>query len=121
MNIDTINNFGVYLLLALEFYFMYLYMKYWLQILSIIKHKDTGLSLYSQKELNDIGMSGDFVRAYGMIFSNIGVSAKILFSPKIDNPKLVDPVKGARRSIFYFLVTPLIFAFVLIFVTALMQ
>ena len=121
MNVDNINNFGFYLMLGFEFYFMFKYIKYWFQILAILKDDDVELSMYSQKELNDTAMSGDFIRSYGMIFSNISVSARILFSSKIDNPKLIVPVKGVRRSIFLFLLTPLLFAIVLIFVTALMQ
>jgi hypothetical protein len=121
MNIDNINNFGFYLMLGCELYFMYKYMKYWLQILAIIKDENGELSMYSQKELNDAAMGGNFKQGYGMIFSNISVSARILFSSKIDNPKLTVPVKGVRRSIFLFLLTPLLFAIVLIFVTALMQ
>jgi hypothetical protein len=100
---------------------MYKYAKYWLQILSVLKNEGGELSVYSQKEMNDAAMSGKFKQGYAMIFSNIRVGAKILFSPRIDNPKLVSPVKGVRRSIFLFIITPLIFAFVLIFVTALMQ
>ena len=121
MNVDNINNFGFYLMLGCELYFMYKYMTYWLQILAILKDENGELSMYSQKELNETAKNRDFKKGYGMIFSNISVSARILFSTKIDNPNLSVLVKGVRRSIFLFLLTPLIFAIVLIFGTALMQ
>ena len=100
---------------------MYKYAKYWLQIRSVLKDEDTGLTFYSQEALNDAGARNDFKRGYGMIFSNIGVGAKIVFSLKTDNPKLSVPVKGIRRTLFLAILTPIIFAFVLIFVTALLS
>jgi hypothetical protein len=90
-------------------------------MLAILKEEGGELSMYSQKELNDTAKSRDLNKGYGMIFSNMSVSARVIFSSKIDNPKLTVPVKGIRRSIFLFLVTPFIFAIVLIFLTALMQ
>jgi hypothetical protein len=96
-------------------------MKYWLQILAILNDENGGSPTFSQKELNETGMSGDFVRAYRMIFSNIGVSAKILFSSNIENPKISALVKKVRRTVLLAVLTPLIIMFVLIFVTALMQ
>jgi hypothetical protein len=120
MIVDNINSFGLLALLIIELLLMFKCLKYWLQIKSVLKDEVDGVSLYSQKELNIAGESRDFKKGYGMIFSNMSVSAKILFSPKTDNPKLSGPVKGIRRSIFLFLVTPLIFAVVLIFTTALM-
>lgn len=121
MDVDTVNNFGILALLIIELLLMFKCLRYWLQIMSVFKDEDGGLSVYSQKELNEAAGSGDFKKGYGMIFSNMSVSAKILFSSKTTNPKLSVPVKGIRRSIFLFLITPIIFAFVLIFVTALMQ
>ncbi len=121
MIVDNINNFGLLALLVIELLLMFKVLRYWLQIISVLKDEDGQSSMYSQKELNDTARSGNFKRGYGMIFTNMSVSAKILFSSKTDNPKLSAPVKGIRRSIFLFLVTPLIFAIVLIFITALMQ
>ena len=77
--------------------------------------------MHSQKELNETGMSGDFVRAYGMIFSNMGAGAKILFSSNTDNPKISALAKRVRRTVLLAVLTPMIIMFVLIFVTALMQ
>ena len=122
MNIDNFNNFGLFVLMGIEVFFMYKYAKYWLQLRAALKDEENaGLSFYSQKELNDAGAKYDFKRGYGMIFSNIGVGAKIVFSLKTDNPKISVPVKGIRRTLFLAIFTPIIFAFVLIFVTALMQ
>jgi hypothetical protein len=122
MNVDNFNNFGIFLLMGIEVFFMYKYAKYWLQLLAILKDEENpGLSFYSQKELNDAGAKFDFKRGYGMIFSNIGVGAKIVFSLKTDNPKISVLVKGIRRTLFLAILTPMIFAFVLIFGTALMQ
>jgi len=42
MDVDNINNLGFYLMLGFEFYFMYKYMKYWLQILVILKEDEDG-------------------------------------------------------------------------------
>jgi len=100
---------------------MYKYAKYWLQILSVLKDEDGELSMHSQKELNDVAMSGNFKQGYGMIFTNMAIGAKILFSSKMENPKLTVPVKGIRRTLFLAILTPVIIMFVLIFVTALMQ
>ena len=60
MNVDSINNFGFYLMFGLEFYFMYKYMHYWFQILTILKEEGGKLSVYSQNELNDTAKSRDF-------------------------------------------------------------
>jgi len=100
---------------------MYKYARYWLQVRAALKDEDTGLSFYSQKELNDAGAKRDFMRGYGMIFSNMGAGAKVIFSLKSDNHKISAPVKGMRRVLFLAVLTPIIFAFVLIFIAALMQ
>jgi hypothetical protein len=76
---------------------------------------------HSQEKLNDAGAKTDFKRGYGMIWSNIGVGAKIVFSLKTDNPKISVPLKSIRRTLFLVVLTPIIVAFVLIFTTALMQ
>ena len=119
MNIDTINNFGLFVLLIIELFLMFKILRYWLQIISVLN--DEKSSMYSQKDLNDAAMRGRFKEGYGIIFSNMAESAKILLSTKNDNPRLISLVKGIRRSIFFFFVTPLFLAFVLIFVGALMQ
>jgi hypothetical protein len=101
---------------------MYKYARYWLQLLALLKdEQNAGLSFHSQKELNDAGTKFDFKRGYGIVFSNIGVGAKIVFSLKSDNPKISVLVKGIRRTLFLAILAPMIFAFVLIFGTALMQ
>jgi hypothetical protein len=100
---------------------MYKYAKYWLKLLSILKDEDGELFMYPQTELNDVAMRGNFKQGYGMIFSNMSVSAKILFSSKTENPKISILVKGIRRTLFLAILTPVIIMFVLIFVTALMQ
>jgi hypothetical protein len=80
MNVDNFNTIGFYLLVGLEVFFMYKYAKYWLQILSTIKEEDGEQSMYSEKKLNDAATSGDFTQGYGMIFSNISVSTKIVIT-----------------------------------------
>lgn len=121
MNVDNLTNIGFYLIAGLEVFFAYRYAKYWLQILSILKNGDGELSIHSQKELKDAAMSGNFKHGYGMIFSNMAISAKILFSSKTDNPKISVLVKGIRRTLFLAVLTPVIIMVVIIFVAALMQ
>jgi hypothetical protein len=120
MSVDNINNFGLLALLIIELFLMFKCLKYWLQIISVLKDEDGQSSIYSQQKL-DTARSSNVKQGYQMIFSNMSVSAKILLLSKNDNPKLSVPVKGVRRSIFLFLMTPLIFAVALIFITALMQ
>jgi hypothetical protein len=121
MNVDNFNTIGFYLIVGLEVFFMYKYAKCWLQILSTIKEEDGEQSMYSQEKLNDAAMRGDFKQGYGMIFSKISVSTKILFSSETKNPKIKNLVKGVRRTLFLAILTPIIIFLVLIFVTALMQ
>lgn len=89
--------------------------------MAILEEDAGGLSIHPQKDLNDTAMSGNLKKGYGMIFSNISVSAKILFSFKTDNPKTIFLAKKIRRTVFFAFLTPLIIMFALIFVTSLMQ
>jgi hypothetical protein len=121
MNVANINQFGFYLIVGIEVFFMYKYAAYWLQILSALKDEDGELSMNSQKELNDAAARGNLKQGYAMILSSMAVSAKILFSSKTDNPKLTVPVKGIRRTLLLAVLAPMIIMFALIFITALMQ
>ncbi len=121
MNIDKLNNFGFYLIVGIEVFFIYKYAKYWMQILSILKEEDGEGSMFSQKSLKDTALRGNLIRGYGMIFSNMSASARILFSSKIENPKIAVLAKRLRRTVFLAILTPLIIIFVLIFIAALMQ
>jgi hypothetical protein len=62
---------------------MFKCLRYWLQIISVLKNENDELSMYSQKELNDTAKGGDLKKGYGMLFSNMSVGATILFSPKL--------------------------------------
>ena len=86
MDVDTVNKFGLIALLIIELLLMFKCLRYWLQIMSVSKDGDGGLSVHSQKELNEAAGSGDFKKGYGMIFSNMSVSTKILFSSKTARP-----------------------------------
>ena len=121
MNVDNINHFGLHLSIGIEVFFVYQYAKYWLQRLSILKEEGGEISMHSQKDLNHAAMSGNFKQGYGTIFSNMAVSAKILSSYKTKNPKIAVLAKGIRRTLFLAVLTPIVVAFVLIFITALMQ
>ena len=119
MNIDYIDHFGLVIFLGIEGTLGYKYIKYWLQLKKALQDdKDSTVSLYSQKELNE-GADKSLRLGSKTILSNTAISGQILFSLKTDNPKLSVPLKRIRRALLLFCIAPFVFAIVLIFVTAL--
>ena len=118
MNINYIDQAGLLILLVTVGILAYKYVKYWQQLKMALEDEDVKSSLYSQKELNEATRK-DFKLGSKMILSNTTGAAQIIFSLKTDNPKLSVPLKRIRRVILLFCITPLIFAIVLTFITAL--
>jgi hypothetical protein len=94
--------------------------KYWQQLQMALKDENDRLKMYSQKEINVV-TNNDTKAGYDMILSNTGTAAKIIFSFKTDDPKVLAPLKGIRRVILLFCITPLIFAISFTFINALLS
>ena len=56
---------------------------------------------------------------YKMMWTDMGQAARILFAMRSDNPRLLKPLGGIRRVLLAFVLFPIVFTVMLVFIMAL--
>jgi len=89
------------------------YLRYWHQLQKAILESGAKWPLNSQEELNETTRK-DLLKGYGMIGGNMREAARILFTMKTDNPLILKPLRGMRRTLFAFVLFPFLLVFILV-------
>lgn len=89
------------------------YLRCWRQLKKAVKESGEEWPLTTQEELNKTTRR-ELLRGYEMIGGNIRHSVKILFTMKTDNPSILIPLRGMRRTLILFILFPFFLAFVLV-------
>lgn len=96
------------------------YFKYWRQLKRAFIQSGIEWPFYSQEKINEDAQK-DFVSTYGMISTNIGRAARIVFTMRTDNPLIMKPLLGIRRVLIVFFLFPFLLAFILVVVSAFLE
>lgn len=94
--------------------------KYWGQLKKGFSESGTKWPLHSQEELNTNARS-NLANFYKIAAQDMGQAAQILFTMRSDNPVIQKPLRGIRRALLAFVMFPIVFAVILVFVIALTQ
>lgn len=106
--------YGVISLAALFFVFLGIkYFLYWKQVKKAIIEAGMQWPLHSQKELNETART-NLPKSYGVMWSDMGQAARIIFSMRTNNPAIQKPLRGMRRVLLVFIISPFLLAFILV-------
>lgn len=112
--IDTYVWYGGLIIVAFVFVIMAVkYVRYWSQLRQAFLQSGMEWPFHSQEKLNESARR-DLVASYGMILSNTGNAAGVIFTMRTDNPLILKPLRGIRRILIAFLVFPFFLAFILV-------
>ena len=114
-------SYGV-IFLGLLFFLMLAikYWRYWKQLQEALLQTGTKWPPYSQEELNENARKNlpDF---YKMGSKNMTAGLRVIFSMKTDTPAIQKPRRGIRRVLLAFVIFPIMFAVILVFIAALAE
>ena len=96
------------------------YMRYWKRLREAMSQSGTEWPPHSQEELNATART-DLPKFYKKGSRNMLAVAHAIFAMRTDNPAIQKPLRGIRRVLLAFIIFPIVFAAILVFVIALTQ
>ena len=113
----NIINYGASILTLIFYIFIFIkYFQYWRRIKQAFAETGTTWPFHSREELQSAA-NRNLNDGYPLMFGNMGSTFRILFM-KTDNPVILKPLRGIRRTFLAFILYPFILALVLIVVVA---
>jgi hypothetical protein len=93
------------------------YLRAWKELEKAFLESGMEWPFHSQKEINETFRS-DLVKGYKITGTGMSRAFKIFFFMRTDNPVILKPLRSMRRALLTFILSPFLFAFVLIVIYA---